>query len=133
MYLFLIKSIGSQQRVEILRCEDIIILYPLTVVSFPWKMMWQSKVSPRVGFFFFFFIFFNVLLLQIRLLQISFKKSKLLLSIGVMFAKGVGSWRIIFFFIALQLMSCDLRCFACLEFIVLCRIKLSSCFIFAVG
>ena len=53
--LFLIKSVGSQQRVEILRCEDIIILYPLTVVSFPWKMMWQSKVSPRIAFFMFCF------------------------------------------------------------------------------
>ena len=27
------------------------ILYPLTFVSFPWKMMWQSKVSPRIAFF----------------------------------------------------------------------------------
>ena len=50
--LFLIKSVGSQQRVKILRCEDIIILYHLTVVSFPWKMMWQSKVFPRIFFFF---------------------------------------------------------------------------------
>ena len=38
-------------------CEDIIILYPLTVVSFPWKMMWQSKVSQRVVFLFFFSCF----------------------------------------------------------------------------
>ena len=36
---------------EVLRCEDIIILYPLTVVSFLWKMMWQSKVSLRIAFF----------------------------------------------------------------------------------
>ena len=49
--LFLIKSFGSQQRVKVLRCEDIIILYPLTVVSFLWKMMWQSKVSLRIAFF----------------------------------------------------------------------------------
>jgi len=26
-------------------------LYPTTLLSFPWRMMWQSKIPPRVAFF----------------------------------------------------------------------------------
>jgi len=28
--------------------------YPPTLVSFPWRMIWQSKVPPRVAFFYWF-------------------------------------------------------------------------------
>ena len=43
-------------------------LYPPTLLSFPWRMMWQLKVPPRVAFFswsdslgniFFFFLISN--------------------------------------------------------------------------
>ena len=49
--LVLIRFVGNRQGIEVLRLEVIIAPYPPTFVSFPWRMIWQSKVPPRVAFF----------------------------------------------------------------------------------
>ena len=48
--LVLIRFVGSQQGVEILRLE-IFIFFSTLILSFPWRLAWQSKVPPRVAFF----------------------------------------------------------------------------------
>ena len=47
----LVRFVGNLQGIEVLRLEVIIAPYPPTFVSFPWRMIWQSKVPPRVAFF----------------------------------------------------------------------------------
>ena len=49
--MVLVRFVGNLQGIEVLRLEVIIAPYPPTFVSFPWRMIWQSKVPPRVAFF----------------------------------------------------------------------------------
>ena len=48
--LVLIRFVGSQQGVEVLRLE-IFIFFSTLILSFPWRLAWQSKVPQRVAFF----------------------------------------------------------------------------------
>ena len=47
--LVLIRFVGNLQGIEVRGYYNS--FYPPTFVSFPWRMIWQSKVPPRVAFF----------------------------------------------------------------------------------
>ena len=49
--LELIRFVGNQQWVKVLRLEVFTMLSPSSDISYPWKMVWQSKIPPRVAFF----------------------------------------------------------------------------------
>ena len=117
--LVLPKSVGSQQRVEVLRYKDIIILYPSFGHIFSKENGEAIEGSSKVAYS------SRSVFLRKILTTDNLQKCVLFFFIGVICVKGVGSWWIIYFFIALQHMSYGLCCFSCLEFIGLCRIGLS--------
>ena len=96
--------------------------YPPTLPSFPWRVVWQSKVPPRVAFFSWSASLGKILTTD------NFCKGVLLFLTGVICVRGVGSRWIIFFFIAPLHLSCGLWCFVCLEFTELCHIKVIELF-----
>ena len=72
-------------------------LYPPTIISFPRKMVWQSKVPPGVPFFLWFASLGKILTTN------NLQKRRIIVldwCYILMCAKGVGSQWIIFFFIA---------------------------------
>ena len=97
--------------------------YPPTL-SFPWKLVWQWKVPPRVAFF-----SWSASLGKILTIDNLCRRSIIVLDWCYM-CKRCGEsvdHLLLHWPIAYLLMSCGLWCFVCLDSIGLCLLRLLSC------